>query len=103
VLACGDYLSPVEIPMLSAGGGLDAYMATLERLRPLAEQAVAVVPGHGAAMDAAGALRLLEEDRSYLDALAREGASAPLPPGRVTDAQRHIHIENASRVTSSWS
>ncbi|MDX6669290.1 MAG: hypothetical protein QOK04_2670, partial [Solirubrobacteraceae bacterium] len=103
VLACGDYLSPVEIPMLSAGGGLDAYVATLERLRPLAEQAVAVVPGHGAATDAAGALRLLEEDRAYLDTLAREGESAQLPAQRATAAQRRIHAENAARVTSSWS
>ena len=33
VLVCGDYLSPVEIPMLSTGGGIDAYLETLERLR----------------------------------------------------------------------
>jgi glyoxylase-like metal-dependent hydrolase (beta-lactamase superfamily II) len=100
VLACGDYLSPVEVPMLSAGGGLDPYVATLERLRPLAEQAVAVVPGHGAVMDAAGALQVLDEDGAYLDALAREGESAQLPPGRATAAQRRIHAENAARVTA---
>ncbi len=34
VLVAGDYLSPVEIPTLSEGGALDAYLATLERLRP---------------------------------------------------------------------
>jgi glyoxylase-like metal-dependent hydrolase (beta-lactamase superfamily II) len=29
VLVCGDYLSPVEIPMLSDTGSRDAYLATL--------------------------------------------------------------------------
>jgi glyoxylase-like metal-dependent hydrolase (beta-lactamase superfamily II) len=100
VLACGDYLSPVEIPMLAPGGGVDAYLATLERLRPLAEQAVAVVPGHGTVTDAAGALRLLEEDRAYLEALAREGQAAQLPPGRATAVQRRIHAGNAARLTA---
>ncbi len=31
----GDYLSPVELPMLGAGGMVEAYRDTLERLRPL--------------------------------------------------------------------
>src|SRR3954447_2245835 len=44
VLVCGDYLSPVEIPMLSEGGSRDAYLATLERLRALVEQAEWIVP-----------------------------------------------------------
>ena len=33
VLVCGDYLSPVEIPWISPGGSVGAYLATLERLR----------------------------------------------------------------------
>jgi glyoxylase-like metal-dependent hydrolase (beta-lactamase superfamily II) len=32
VLVCGDYLSPVEIPWISDGGSVTAYLATLERL-----------------------------------------------------------------------
>ena len=47
VLVAGDYLSPVEIPMISGGGSLSAYLATLERLEPVVEQAAHVVPGHG--------------------------------------------------------
>ena len=35
VLVCGDYISPVEIPMLSESGSLDAYSLTLARLREL--------------------------------------------------------------------
>ena len=31
-LVCGDYLSPVEIPMISPGGSAAQYRATLERL-----------------------------------------------------------------------
>jgi glyoxylase-like metal-dependent hydrolase (beta-lactamase superfamily II) len=37
VLVAGDFLSPVEIPMISRGGSRSAYLATLERLRPLVE------------------------------------------------------------------
>ncbi|MGH3994485.1 MAG: MBL fold metallo-hydrolase, partial [Pseudonocardiaceae bacterium] len=39
VLVCGDYLSNVEIPMVSQGGSIDAYRATLARLAPLVEAA----------------------------------------------------------------
>src|ERR671932_613168 len=65
VLVCGDYLSPVEIPMLSEGGSRDAYLATLERLRPLVEQARWVVPGHGAPTEAPRAAEILDEDVRY--------------------------------------
>src|SRR5687768_9418133 len=30
-LVCGDYLSPVELPMISPDGELEAYLATLDR------------------------------------------------------------------------
>ena len=95
VLVCGDYLSPVELPVISPGGSADAYLATLERLRPLAQQAAAVVPGHGAPLDRERALRVLDQDIAYLRALASEGTGAPLPPERRTAAQRRIHAQNA--------
>ncbi len=59
VLVCGDYLSPVEAPMI--GGDADAYRATLERLRPLVQAAEWVVPGHGAPMKPAQALDVLDD------------------------------------------
>jgi hypothetical protein len=34
MLVCGDYLSPVEIPVISAGEMVAGYVATLQRLRP---------------------------------------------------------------------
>jgi glyoxylase-like metal-dependent hydrolase (beta-lactamase superfamily II) len=95
VLVAGDYLSPVEIPMLSEGGSLDAYLATLRRLRPLVEAAETVVPGHGGPLSQEAALGLLGEDETYLEALRERGADAALPEGRRTAQQRRIHAENA--------
>lgn len=97
VLACGDYLSGVEIPMLSPGGSLDAYRATLARLAPLVEGVETVVPGHGAVHDRDTALRLLDADLAYLDSLER-GESA-LPERR--DGPRQRAIDRANREALS--
>jgi glyoxylase-like metal-dependent hydrolase (beta-lactamase superfamily II) len=94
VLVAGDYLSPVEIPMISESGDAGAYQATLEHLRTLVERAETVVPGHGAPTPREQALTILAEDLAYLAALP----DADLPPGRRTAAQRRIHEENATRT-----
>jgi glyoxylase-like metal-dependent hydrolase (beta-lactamase superfamily II) len=104
VLVAGDYLSSVEIPSLSGGslsggGDLEAYVATLERLRPLVAGAEHVVPGHGPIHDAAGAGAVLEEDLAYLRALAERGAEAELPPGRRGAAQRELHSANVAALS----
>jgi glyoxylase-like metal-dependent hydrolase (beta-lactamase superfamily II) len=96
VLVVGDYLSDVEIPWISQTGSVAEYRATLARLAPLVEDAVAVVPGHGAPHDRDTALRLLDEDVDYLDALER--GRRELPAGRDTKPQRKIHEENLTRV-----
>jgi glyoxylase-like metal-dependent hydrolase (beta-lactamase superfamily II) len=98
-LVVGDYISPVEIPMVSPGGSLNAYLATLVRLRPLVEAAETVVPGHGAPLDRDRALAILAEDEDYLRALGERGPDAPLPPGRNTAEQRRIHRENARALS----
>jgi glyoxylase-like metal-dependent hydrolase (beta-lactamase superfamily II) len=98
VLICGDYLSSVEIPWISEGGGVAQYLDTLARLRPLVERAETVIPGHGAPQTPAEAARVLEEDVSYLEALRDQGAKAALPAGRTSPAQRKIHQENATRL-----
>jgi len=98
-LVAGDYVSPVEIPTLNEGNTIDAYLATLERLRPLLSQAEHVVPGHGPVMDGARALTLLEEDAAYLGELRRHGAEAELPPSRRSRQQRRIHAENVSALS----
>jgi glyoxylase-like metal-dependent hydrolase (beta-lactamase superfamily II) len=98
VLLCGDYLSPVEIPALSAGGSITVYRGTLERLRPLVEQAEWVIPGHGAPITAQRALELLSEDDAYLQQLASDATTAMLPPGRSTAPQQRLHAQNMAAV-----
>ena len=93
VLACGDYLSDVEIPAVKS---VTAYRSTLARLGTLVEQADAIVPGHGAVLDRERALAILDQDLGYLDALER-GEEA-LPPGRRTNAQRAVHARNISSL-----
>jgi glyoxylase-like metal-dependent hydrolase (beta-lactamase superfamily II) len=98
VLCVGDYLSNVEIPMISPGGSLADYRSTLARLAPLVEAAGTIVPGHGAPHIREEALRILDEDVDYLDALERGDEKPALPNGRDTREQRRIHTENLARV-----
>jgi glyoxylase-like metal-dependent hydrolase (beta-lactamase superfamily II) len=101
VLVCGDYLSPVEIPALSPGGSVAAYRATLERLRPLVEQAEWVVPGHGAPTGAQRTLEILQDDDAYLSQLESDPDAATLPPGRTTTAQKRLHAANVAAVAGA--
>jgi len=94
VLVTGDYLSTIEIPMISPGGGVDAYLATLERLRALLGRAEHIVPGHGPVLDRGRAAEILEEDLDYLHALGAQGAAAELPKGRHSREMRRIHERN---------
>jgi len=97
-LVCGDYLSPVEIPMLAGEpGAADSYLATLERLAALVARARHVIPGHGAPLSPELAQRILAEDRDYVGALAA-GEDPPLPVGRRSARQRQIHAANRSAL-----
>jgi len=98
VLCVGDYLSRVEIPWISSSGSPADYRATLARLVPLVEATETVVPGHGSPHERDRALRLLEEDVDYLDALERVEERPKLPEGRDTTEQRRIHAENLGRA-----
>ena len=99
VLIAGDHLSPVEIPMVGeSAGALDEYLLTLDRLEPLVEAEDVVIPGHGEPIDSERALAILREDRDYLRALAADGAAAPLPLARRTQAQKVIHHQNVARI-----
>jgi glyoxylase-like metal-dependent hydrolase (beta-lactamase superfamily II) len=91
VLICGDYLSPVEIPMISEGGSRSAYRATLARLRELVERSEHVVPGHGSVLDRTRALAILGEDLKYLETLE-------LPLARRGSEQQKIHAANLVRI-----
>lgn len=87
VLLSGDYLSPVELPVLGSGASAEAYEDTLERMRPLVERVEHVVPGHGRVLDRERALEILEEDLAYVQdgeassstRLRRSSRSAPPP------------------------
>ena len=93
VLCRGDFLSDVEIPLLSWAGSLPAYRATLDRLEAVLreERPRLVVPGHGSPTDAGDALRRLDEDRRYLEDLKT------VPASRDTPRQREIHRANLLR------
>jgi glyoxylase-like metal-dependent hydrolase (beta-lactamase superfamily II) len=96
VLICGDYLSPVEIPVFNASGSLSAYRETLPQLGALVAAAEWIIPGHGAPVPAGRAQELVAEDDAYLEALAVDPASAHLPPGRSNATQRKIHEANVA-------
>jgi glyoxylase-like metal-dependent hydrolase (beta-lactamase superfamily II) len=98
VLVAGDYLSALEIPTLSQPHSVDAYLATLERLRPLVALAEHIVPGHGPLLDGEQALSLLQEDSAYLHALRERGAGTELPTGRRSRAQRELHAQNVASL-----
>lgn len=92
VLACGDYLSPVEIPtFFESGGTLSAYRATLNRLAPLVERSERIVPGHGPILERDRALEILEEDLQYLDDLVP-------PAGRSGETQMRNHERNLASL-----
>ncbi|HXY41674.1 MAG TPA: MBL fold metallo-hydrolase [Vicinamibacteria bacterium] len=99
LLIAGDYLSPCEIPLVE---DLEAYRATLARLRALLPELRLIVPGHGPELDAARALAILEADAAYLDALAdcaalgdREAALAiPWPRAADVPGMAEWHLKN---------
>jgi glyoxylase-like metal-dependent hydrolase (beta-lactamase superfamily II) len=98
VLIVGDYISSVEIPWIH--GSLADYRSTLRGLRPLAEAAEVIAPGHGPAHTSTAALRLIDEDEAYLDALERGEEKPRLPSGRDSHAQRRIHRENREKLAA---
>lgn len=97
LLIAGDYLSPVEIPMLGAGGSVDEYLATLERLAVMLSEVDTVIPGHGEPIGAAAARSVLDEDVAYLASL-HERRQGLLPASRDSPRQRRIHAENLARL-----
>ena len=64
-----------------------------------------VVPGHGAILDAEGALAVISEDLAYLEALRdrQPGAGVELPGKRRGPAQRARHAQNVEHLRSDGS
>lgn len=85
VLAAGDMLSDVFVPMLDdfsdTNDPVEEYLLGLQVLEDVAEEVDIVVPGHGS-VGAAGQLRArIDQDRAYLHAL-RDGRTPDDP--RIT-------------------
>ncbi|WP_223883884.1 MBL fold metallo-hydrolase [Pseudarthrobacter sp. BIM B-2242] len=88
VLVAGDMLSDILMPFLDlqAANPIEDYLAALRLFESVADDVVAVVPGHGS-VGGAGQLRArIRQDRAYVEALydggvpddVRVGPSAPL-------------------------
>ena len=92
LLLPGDYLTEVEIPLVSQAGSPEAYLATLDRLAPLLDEAAVVVPGHGPPLSPARARALLDLDRRYVADLR----AGPLR-GSGDHRQRRIHADNVRK------
>jgi glyoxylase-like metal-dependent hydrolase (beta-lactamase superfamily II) len=98
VLVVGDYLSPIELPMLDERGDVEGYALTLERLAGLVGSSEHVVPGHGSILAREDALSIMQEDLAYLHELRERGAAAELPSARSGARDRAIHARNVSFV-----
>ena len=61
-----------------------------------------MIAGHGGPLDSPAALRLLGEDRTYLEALRHgRAAAAALPAGRRDNEQRRLHAANLARLRAA--
>jgi glyoxylase-like metal-dependent hydrolase (beta-lactamase superfamily II) len=96
VLICGDYLSPVEIPIIR--GSPTAYLATLGRLGQLVERADWVIPGHGEPLERARATEILGEHRDYVKAMITDPGAVKPAFGRGRPEQRRLHAANVERL-----
>lgn len=83
-LIVGDYLSPAELPSWDETGSRQAYREALERLAPLVNDARWVVAGHGGPVGRKDALRILDEDRDYL-----ESGTPPTRGSRAASKRQH--------------
>jgi glyoxylase-like metal-dependent hydrolase (beta-lactamase superfamily II) len=92
LLLPGDYLTEVEIPLVSQTGSPEAYLATLERLAPLLDEVAVVVPGHGPPLTPERARELLDLDRRYVADLR----AGPLR-GSGDHRQQRIHEDNVRK------
>lgn len=94
VLAAGDLLSDVELPLLEESTARQ-YAAGLDRLRPAVERAEVLIPGHGHIAIGADAVRgRWLADRAYLDALlaGREPDDPRLAHAGMAQAHDHNRI-----------
>ena len=82
--------------MIAPGGSLEAYRGDARPPGAAGRGGAVVVPGHGSPHPRDTALRILDEDVAYLDALERATRGRACPRARDTPRQREIHRDNLS-------
>ena len=87
--SCGDYLSPVEIPMAVRGGSRERLPRDARRGSSRSSSRPSTsCPGHGGPIDGARAAAILREDRAYLRGAAGREAAAGAAHGRAEEDPR---------------
>ena len=77
---------------LQSAVGIDVPGATATTVRPDA-------PGHGVPQTSTAALRQIDADLAYLDALERGDERPKLPAGRDSKRQYEIHASNLAQLS----
>jgi hydroxyacylglutathione hydrolase len=95
VLLAGDMLSDVELPLLETSTG-EQYLAGLELLRPYAERARLLIPGHGTVATTAAAIGRWHADNAYLRALL--AGEEPQDARLARAGMREAHRANAAAI-----
>jgi glyoxylase-like metal-dependent hydrolase (beta-lactamase superfamily II) len=96
VLVCGDYLSPVEIPIIR--GSATGYLATLGRLGQLVERADWIIPGHGEPLDRPRAAEIVRDHADYVRAMIADPLAVKPTYVKGRPEQRRLHAANVERL-----
>ncbi len=99
VLVCGDYLSPVEIPMLSPGGSATPTSRRCGGWSHSSPRPRLSSPATATRSTPSAPLAILREDVTYLEALLVNGIDAEIPLARRNAFQKKLHAENATFVS----
>ena len=101
VLVAGDYLSPVEIPMLNEGGGRGRVPRDAGAPAPAGgRRARTSSPGTGRRSRPRRPRAILEQDAPTCSDLGERGADAVLPEGRRSHEMLRVHERNALKVAA---
>lgn len=98
VLVAGDMLSDVELPLLEDSSIAD-YRHGLDALRPFANAAEVIIPGHGTPATGAQCVARWVADRRYLETLAARTDSDD--PRRDRPGMEQAHQANLERAAAA--